>query len=247
MNKKFYLYILLFVVTSINAQIGIETTTPQAQLDITSNNKGILIPRVALTSLTVQLPVTNPQGGNIVESTLVYHNGTNGISAGYYYWTGSIWQGLAKSDDTRGLQYYAFSGNNSSPNTEKSNLTMSIVNSGLWTGALNDACRGSIRTGDNYTIVFTGTLVVDTPGNFQIQSNSDDGARVIIDNIPVLNRWVDQGVTIVNGNTIYLSKGKHKIEFWYYENSGSEFMQFSWLQNANGATGVINASSFIVQ
>lgn len=247
MNTKFFLFVFLFVANITHAQIGIETTSPQAQLDITSTNRGILIPRVALTSLTVQLPVTNPQGGSIAVSTLVYHNGANGISAGYYYWTGTNWQGLAKADDTRGLQFFAFSGNTNSPNIDKSNFNMTIVNSGLWTGLLNDACRSTIRTGDNYTILLTGTLVVETAGNFQIQSSSDDGARVVIDNIPVLNRWIDQGNTVFNGTTVFLSKGKHKIEFWYYENTGGEFMQFSWLQNANGSTGVINANSFIVE
>lgn len=245
--KEKYIYILFFISVFMNAQVGIQTITPQAQLDIISSNSGLLIPRVALTSLTVQLPVTNPQGGNIVESTLIYHNGTNGILAGFYYWDTAKWQGIGKADETRGLQFYALTGNGTSPNIDKSGLNFTIVNSGLWTGNLNDAARIAIRTGDNYMIMFSGTLVVETAGNFQLQSTSDDGARVVIDNIPVLNRWIDQGTTTFDGATVFLAKGKHKIEFWYYERQLGEFMQFNWLQNANGTTGVVNANSFIIE
>lgn len=246
-NKIYYLCLFTLFTCTINAQIGIQTTTPQAQLDVTATDRGILIPRVALTSLTVQLPVTNPQGGHIVESTLVYHNGTNGITAGYYYWTGTKWQGIGKANETNGLQFFAFSGNSSSPTIDKSNFNMTVVNSGIWTGLLNDACKSSIRNGDNYTIMFTGTLVVETPGNFQLQSVTDDGGRIVIDDVPVLNKWIDQGLTTFNSTTVFLARGKHKIEFWFYENTGGDFMQFNWVQNANGTTGTVNASSFIIE
>ena len=246
--KKYSLTILFtFIYYFSLAQVGIGTTSPSAQLDVTSTTQGILIPRVDLTSLTIQAPVINPKGGALAVSTMVFHNGTNGITAGYYYWDGAKWQGIGKADENRGLQFYAFSGNGASPNIDKSNFNLTIVNSGLWTGLLNDACRSSIRTGDNYTILFTGTLVVETAGNFQLQSTSDDGSRVVIDGIPVLNRWIDQGPASFNGSTIYLAKGRHKIEFWYYENSGSETMQFNWLKNANGTTGIVNASSFVIE
>ncbi|HLO72578.1 MAG TPA: PA14 domain-containing protein [Flavobacterium sp.] len=248
MKKISLLTLLIITFSTISfAQIGIGTTTPNAQLDITSTTQGLLIPRVDLTSLNIQAPVINPKGGSLAVSTIVFHNGTNGITAGYYYWDGTKWQGIGKADENRGLQFYAFTGNGVSPNVDKSNFSLSLVNSGLWSGSLNDACRNTIRTGDNYTIMFTGTLVVETPGNFQLQSTSDDGSRVVIDGIPVLNRWIDQGPTAFNSSTIYLAKGRHKIEFWYYENTGSEFMQFNWLQNANGTTGIVSANSFVIE
>jgi len=73
------------------AQVGIGITAPEAELDITSTTRGLLLPRVALTSLIVEAPVINPQGGGIPTSTLVYHNGANSIAAGFYYWDGSQW------------------------------------------------------------------------------------------------------------------------------------------------------------
>ena len=46
--KQFYLLSLLLLVLSVNAQIGIGTTTPNASavLDITSTTQGLLLPRM---------------------------------------------------------------------------------------------------------------------------------------------------------------------------------------------------------
>jgi hypothetical protein len=78
-----------FLITE--AQVGIGTTLPEAGLDITSSTSGLLIPRVTLTSLVIEAPVLNPQGVGIPISTLIFHDGSNGITAGYYYWDGAKW------------------------------------------------------------------------------------------------------------------------------------------------------------
>jgi hypothetical protein len=90
------LMISLAVCQSVISQnIGINSTgaTPaaSAMLDIVSTNKGLLIPRVALTATNVASPVTSP-----VASLLVYNTATAGTSPdnvipGYYYWNGSAW------------------------------------------------------------------------------------------------------------------------------------------------------------
>ncbi|NQY29057.1 MAG: hypothetical protein HRT69_06255 [Flavobacteriaceae bacterium] len=90
---KLRLLIPLFFMAAIamQAQVGIGNTSPNAGLDISSTTTGLLIPRVALTSLAVQAPVLNPQGGAIPTSTLIYHDGSNAITAGFYYWDGAQW------------------------------------------------------------------------------------------------------------------------------------------------------------
>jgi hypothetical protein len=77
-----------------NAQVGIGTPTPatSSQLDIVANNKGVLIPRVTLTSTTSFGPII----GTEVESLLVYNTATAGdaaaiaagtnVTPGFYYW-----------------------------------------------------------------------------------------------------------------------------------------------------------------
>jgi hypothetical protein len=74
------------------AQTGIGTTTPDAsaKLDVYSNNKGFLPPRVTLTSVTDAATIPSPATG-----LLVYNVGSAGLQAGYYYWNGSSWSTIA--------------------------------------------------------------------------------------------------------------------------------------------------------
>jgi hypothetical protein len=95
MKRTFF---ALFLITSFNllAQVGIGNTAPEAALDIQSGSQGVLLPRVALTSVTDNVTVVNPKGGALAESTLVYNTGTAGLSTpGFYYWNSSEWIQLA--------------------------------------------------------------------------------------------------------------------------------------------------------
>lgn len=87
---KKILFLILFPLISYS-QVGINTTTPDASsmLDITSNDKGLLIPRISIPNLNASAPVTTP-----AVSLLVYNtNSTTGV--GYYYWDGLKWTALA--------------------------------------------------------------------------------------------------------------------------------------------------------
>jgi hypothetical protein len=100
-----------------------------------------------------------------------------------------------------------------------------------------------------YIIYFTGTLVVKNSGNFRIQSNTDDGAKVVIDGTPVLDYWINQGTLNRYGIRVALAEGRHKIEFWYYDNLGGDDMNFFWMENANDAPSAlrpINGNDFII-
>ena len=71
------------------AQVGIGTTTPNtdAELDITSTNRGVLLPRVLLTNTTSPLPLSTDVAG-----MLVYNTATAGdVTPGFYYNDGAIW------------------------------------------------------------------------------------------------------------------------------------------------------------
>ncbi len=93
MKKTLFFLTLLLSTTIFYAQVGISNVAPQAALDITSRDNGILIPRVALASATDAATVVSPNSAILVESTMVYNTGTNPAFpvAGYYYWTGSQW------------------------------------------------------------------------------------------------------------------------------------------------------------
>lgn len=107
MNKVILRYsgIALVLALSTNvalAQEGFGTNTPDksAVIDIVSNKRGLLIPRVDLTSTILAAPVSAP-----AQSLLVYNKnttksgGTTDVTPGYYYWDTDRWVRFAQQED----------------------------------------------------------------------------------------------------------------------------------------------------
>lgn len=96
MKKQLFTLLVSLCGLGAFAQVGINTTDPQAVLDIESDENGILIPRVILTAANIAAPVVNPAGGALEVSTLVYNTATagtppNNVVPGFYYWNGTLW------------------------------------------------------------------------------------------------------------------------------------------------------------
>lgn len=80
---------------AVLSQVGIGTMNPEATLDITSTNTGVLVPRIALVRTMQQAPVVNPEGGDLENSTLIYNTVTvNDVRPGFYYWDVDRWRRL---------------------------------------------------------------------------------------------------------------------------------------------------------
>jgi len=98
MKRQLLVYSLFFLfLIKINAQVGIGTSTPNpsSQLDVVSNNKGILVPRI---SLTGTIDATTISNGNI-NSLLVFNTQTVAdVTPGYYYWYVNKWIRLGSSE-----------------------------------------------------------------------------------------------------------------------------------------------------
>jgi hypothetical protein len=89
--------ILLSVLKSFAQGVAVNTdgsnADNSAMLDVSSNNKGMLVPRVSIADLNTGTPVSTP-----AVSLLVYNtNVATGV--GYYYWDGSKWVRLTIADD----------------------------------------------------------------------------------------------------------------------------------------------------
>lgn len=101
LKKYFTIFVLTCSISMNFAQVGINTTIPQGMLDINSTNQGVIFPKVMLTDTNNQLPVVNPNGGNLAIGTIVYNSNTSGtapnnVSPGYYYWNGTKWQSFSE-------------------------------------------------------------------------------------------------------------------------------------------------------
>ncbi len=89
--KTLFLAIAILASYSINAQVAVTTdgssADGSAMLDVVSTDKGMLIPRVALTMTTDAAPISSP-----VESLMVYNTATAGdVTPGFYYWSDTAW------------------------------------------------------------------------------------------------------------------------------------------------------------
>ncbi len=95
MKNQFLISILLIITTSASAQnVGISnigaTPDASAMLDVASTNKGLLIPRIALSITTSALPIISP-----ANSLLVYNTASVAdVLPGYYYWNATKWVAL---------------------------------------------------------------------------------------------------------------------------------------------------------
>jgi len=85
-----------------HSQVGVGTLFPanSAQLDVTSVNKGLLIPRISLIQTTSQSPIV----GSTLNSLLVYNTATvNDVSPGFYYWQSNKWIRILGQGDPLGF------------------------------------------------------------------------------------------------------------------------------------------------
>ena len=162
----------LFCLTFVRSQVGIGTLYPDAsaQLDLVSEDKGVLLPRVALNSLTDTLTITN---GNVV--SLMVYNTTNGndLVPGYYYWDGKVWQRFLIKEDKASEVTGLYSGQGDPTLTspfepEPGSVYVDGLTGNLytfdgegWVAQSHKINNGLIKTGDN-TLQLGGELIVPT-------------------------------------------------------------------------------------
>ncbi|RYY25623.1 MAG: hypothetical protein EOP41_05085, partial [Sphingobacteriaceae bacterium] len=166
MKIKKYLYksfTLLFLVllakTASSQNVGISSTsgfTPDASaaLDVSYSNKGLLIPRVALTATNAPGPIASPTTSLLVYNTASTNNASNNVIPGYYYWNGSAWVMLTTSQSTN---FWLTNGNAGTASTGTS-ATLNFLGT-------TDNVPFRLRTNN------IQRLVLDTLGNVAIGLN----------------------------------------------------------------------------
>jgi len=85
-NKIFNVLVAILCIINTYAQVGIGTVIPQAALDVTSTDDGLLIPRVALQSTISPLPLVTPTDSELVYNTATTANPLGPVTPGFYHW-----------------------------------------------------------------------------------------------------------------------------------------------------------------
>jgi YVTN family beta-propeller protein len=88
---------------------------------------------------------------------------------------------------------------------------------------------GSGVNKDKFSVRWTGTVEASAAGNFQFQTNSDDGVRLWVNGVQVINNWTNHGATTNSSASIALTAGtRYTIRMEFYENGGQAVAQLRW-------------------
>jgi glucose/arabinose dehydrogenase len=81
-------------------------------------------------------------------------------------------------------------------------------------------------TVDNFSVRWTKTQHFDA-GTYTFTATSDDGVRLFVDGVKILDQWHNQGPTAYSAD-VTLSNANHTVVMEYYEASGGAVAKLSW-------------------
>ena len=120
--------------------------------------------------------------------------------------------------------------------------TVSTVNFEWGGGAVLTSGRA-----EGVIVRFHGFINLPTAGTYSFGGNADDGIRIRVNNIQVVDSWMESGGAFRGGN-VSLPAGVVPIELIYYENGGGAMVNLQWLVNGSWqiipSTSLATASTF---
>lgn len=103
----------------------------------------------------------------------------------------------------------------------------------------SDSPDPSKLAGDYFTVEWTGLVYAPVSGTYTFQTITDDGSRLDVNGVRIIDKWIQQGATAHTG-TIDLEGGKwYSIKFSHYENSGAAVAKLLWQHSGTNGFEVI--------
>ncbi|MHC4433180.1 MAG: PA14 domain-containing protein [Planctomycetota bacterium] len=81
---------------------------------------------------------------------------------------------------------------------------------------------------DNFKVRWTGEVVIPSAGTYTFHTQTDDGVRLWVNDILVLENWTDHGSTHDSGDIDLEGGRRYPIKLEWYENGGGAICQLSW-------------------
>jgi len=252
--------ILLITPLFSAAQVGIGTTSPNAdaELDITSTTRGLLLPRVALSNTTNPSPLSADVAG-----MTVYNTATAGdVTPGFYYNDGALWirlGGAASTDwsltgntgTTAGTNFIGTTDTEAFIVKTDNSERIRVASNGKVGIAENNPTDATLEVGGNLIVgnTFTGGNAVAQTGGATIEGRTIIGEDDFFYNVDKLviygnTTWVPGAVTNGdNGNgLIYAVNGytSDGVGLYAEDNDGGDGLQTYVYSNtsANRPKGV---------
>jgi len=91
---------------------------------------------------------------------------------------------------------------------------------------------------DTFIVKYTGYIVLDTTTAVSFYGPADDGFRLIVDSVTVINDWYDKGGGgSVSDPVSFTANVPKRIEAWFYENGGGANVELQW--DASGQMALV--------
>ena len=100
---------------------------------------------------------------------------------------------------------------------------------------------GAGISANRFVARWTRTLSL-APGEYEFAVTADDGVRLYVDGVRVIDKWIDQGPTTYR-TTLPLDGGPHTIVMEYYENGGGATARLDYTRSATPAEHAVSRRS----
>ncbi len=272
MKRFLFFAIVLFFLSHLTfAQVAINTTgdspDPSAMLDISASDKGLLIPRVALTGTTDNTTIPSPATGLMIYNTAT----TSDVVEGFYYYDGTKWQRLGNrayhfenglTDNGSGtVRFGGYLSQNTTLDFGFNTLYFNLDNTGDF--IIQSDGTDKIVFNDNGNVEFKGNIVVNEYVNLgTILGSTGYGFRTRAGNLEYkrndTSQWspfpdaVPSGATPIwwykpqdstfirplNNDNIRIYDDNEKYGF-YYDGSTNQYGGFFRTQSAADTTSAV--------
>jgi hypothetical protein len=81
---------------------------------------------------------------------------------------------------------------------------------------------------DGFKVRWTGEVEIPTSGTYTFHTQTDDGVRLWVNDIQIIDNWTDHGSTHDSGNITLVGGQRYPIKLEWYENGGGAICQLSW-------------------
>jgi len=192
MKSLLFLLLSAFAITEIYPQVGIGTVVPDSNsaLDVTATDKGLLIPRVALSATTATTPLSAHIAGMTIYNTATVSD----VTPGFYYNNGARW--IRASDAANPLNIYTSNGTLSGTRVVSQGTNSLTFSNALTSGTAVSFNSTAASTGTGFTVTSannTGTLF-----NVANTAASGSGITARIQS----NATAESGLTVLNNGHV---------------------------------------------
>ncbi len=101
---------------------------------------------------------------------------------------------------------------------------------------------------NNFSVRWQGTVQAPVGGSYRFRTVSDDGVRLWVNGVQVINNWTDHSPTTNTSGSINLVAGqRYAIRIEYYERGGGAVMRLQWRRPDSGSYVAVPAAQLYPQ